>query len=266
MRNSRLKRNFTLVELLVSLGVFSILLILFMQFFSGMRIVWTQSDEQNEVWAKARVFMNMMSLMVNATYYSSASTFPGAEGQFPFSIEQPSSGNGKIYFATKNNTIGLPGDNSIRFIGIQLNTSNNNLYLTVLSNAEADYGRFMPEYLNSSGQEQSCSAALADLKSNLDTKFSNGGDHRLKMLSCVTEFQVRGYDANGIKITASTINSVPAEIEVQVSLMTRSDFRKWEEGGKTDAFKAQKQHTFTRRVYVGDNWKTEGGINYDQYP
>jgi len=57
----RMRRNFTLVELLVSLGVFSILLVLFMQFFSGMRLAWTNTEKRTDASYSARIAMDMVA-------------------------------------------------------------------------------------------------------------------------------------------------------------------------------------------------------------
>ena len=56
MKNSRksLKR-FTLVELMVSMGVFLILLTLLLNFFSGTRQVWKTLRERNDAYANARI-------------------------------------------------------------------------------------------------------------------------------------------------------------------------------------------------------------------
>ena len=69
------RNRFTLVELLVALGVFSVLLVVFMQVFSGMRLIWTNTEKRNETVSDARIAMDMVSVLLSSVYYSSASSF-----------------------------------------------------------------------------------------------------------------------------------------------------------------------------------------------
>ena len=78
MKQVKTRKNFTLVELLVSLGVFSILLIVFMQFFSGMRLVWTNAEKNSTAHTDVRVAMDYLSVLLGSLYYSTANT-PNAE-------------------------------------------------------------------------------------------------------------------------------------------------------------------------------------------
>ena len=132
MKKYSRKYSFTLVELLVSLGVFSILLVLFMQFFSGMRLTWTNTEKRGDVSSDARIAMNMLSTLISATYYSTASLAPGEIGHFPYQIDPLTSRPGKMYFAVKTN-VDLPGSNPIRFIGVQLPNATEPFGLTAAS-------------------------------------------------------------------------------------------------------------------------------------
>ena len=295
MRKNIVKNRFTLVELLVSLGVFSILLVIFMQFFSGMRLVWTNSERRNDLSTDVRIAMDMLSSLVSTAYYSSASEYSGSEGQFPVMIDQTTTRPGKMYFASKTN-IDLPGTNPIRFIGLQVpNVSENfgltatspynrdtdpfyKLFLTVLSNDPSTgngdvYPRFSPEFLNSSGNEQSAAGALSDLQSNLNGKLSSTSNDRIELLRNVTDFQIRAFDQNGAPFTSTTVNCMPDQVEFQISLLKDNDFADWvrlkggtssgTESGDARNFREEKQVTYTRRIYFGDQWKMEA--HYDQY-
>ena len=43
----QIKRCFTLVELLVAMAVFSVMLLLMMQFFSGAQRIWVSTEQKN---------------------------------------------------------------------------------------------------------------------------------------------------------------------------------------------------------------------------
>ena len=64
------KNRFTLVELLVSMAVFSILLVLMMQFFSGARTLWTANEKRAAIYADATVAMDLMSQLLQSTFYT----------------------------------------------------------------------------------------------------------------------------------------------------------------------------------------------------
>ncbi len=48
MRKTRQKSKFTLVELIVAMAVFSILLLLMLQFFSGAQRIWNGMEKRND--------------------------------------------------------------------------------------------------------------------------------------------------------------------------------------------------------------------------
>ena len=149
------RRNFTLVELLVALGVFSILLVIFMQFFSGMRLAWTNTERRSDAHYSARIAMDLLSNMIGSMYYSNASTDKWENTvQFPFMVKRAAAGSNNptaLYLASKGN-VDLPGSCPVKFIGIQyVNPINNDfkfsvsdekrfyaIYLTVVSNADKD--------------------------------------------------------------------------------------------------------------------------------
>ena len=199
MRQSK----FTLVELLVSMGIFSILLVVFMQFFSGMRLAWTNSEKRSDAHYSARIAMDMVSALISTMYYTNAGTDKfGKNVQFPFKLKRAGSDSSKpaaLYFASKTN-IDLPGTNPVRFIGIQYANPVNNdfkfglsderkelysIYLTTISNADKDagdkdikaknfeiYHRFWPApvFLDASGSATDAEGALSYLESTLDAK------------------------------------------------------------------------------------------------
>ena len=293
MKKFSSKKRFTLVELLVSLGIFSILLVLFMQFFSGMRLSWTNSEKRSEISSNVRIAMDMLSTLLSATYYSTASLYEGAEGQFPFQLTNMANCPGKMYFAVKTN-IDLPGTSPIRFMGVQVPNASETfgvtnglykLYLTVLSNDSSAnngnvYPRYFPEFIDGSTppNELSATAALGNLRTNLNGKLQGSSNHKIELLRNVTDFKITAYDYDGAVISPVTVGiessvfCVPGAVEIQISVLKDEDFTAWANmkggvwGAETSdarAFRIEKQLTFTRRIYIGDRWKMEAG--YDQY-
>ncbi|MBR2633723.1 MAG: hypothetical protein IKD29_09790 [Lentisphaeria bacterium] len=54
-------KHFTLIEILISMGVFLVLLTLLLNFFSGTRQVWKTLRERNEAFENSRVAMNLIT-------------------------------------------------------------------------------------------------------------------------------------------------------------------------------------------------------------
>ena len=293
-------RNFTLVELLVSLGVFSILLVVFMQFFSGMRLAWTNSERRSDAHYSARIAMDLLSSMIGSMYYSNAGTDVFEKTvQFPFLLKRADADSSKpaaLYFASKGN-VDLPGSCPVKFIGVQyVNPVNDDfkfklsddkrfytIYLTVISNADKDadekniestnrdiYHRFwpVPDFLDKAGEVTDVKGALEYLVSTLDEKLKPGEKdpvEYIKLLDRVTEFRVRLFDANGseIEATSKEVSQVPHSLELTVSVLNEADFATWLSNGKNEEFRLKNQLTFTRSIHIGERWKMED--KYDKY-
>jgi len=55
------KKSFTLIELIVSLGVFSVLTLMLMQFFTSVQQAWTSSERRARIYADSRVVFDMVA-------------------------------------------------------------------------------------------------------------------------------------------------------------------------------------------------------------
>lgn len=258
----RMRRNFTLVELLVSLGVFSILLVLFMQFFSGMRLAWTNTEKRTDASYSARIAMDMVAALAGSMYYTNASTDIMDDAvQFPFLLkraEAKSDAPAALYFASKTN-IDLPGSNPIRFIGVQYATPDNDaafkfnlsderkelyaLYLTVISNAEKDgedkdisaknsdiYHCFWPAPSfgdpKNTSQVIDADTALTRLEEILNGKLKPGSGETpefIKLLDHVTEFKVTLLKADGNELHKDTARVTEVPYAIEVTLSVLSD-------------------------------------------
>ena len=59
---------FTLLELLVSMGVFAILMLALMQFFTSAQSIWTRSNTRYDMYDNARLALNLMEMMTNGRF------------------------------------------------------------------------------------------------------------------------------------------------------------------------------------------------------
>jgi len=64
------RKSFTLVELIVSMAVFSLLLVMVMNFFGGAQKLVSGNGQNNDMYADARAAMDLMASMIGSTYYA----------------------------------------------------------------------------------------------------------------------------------------------------------------------------------------------------
>ena len=293
MRNFR--HNFTLVELLVSLGIFSILLVVFMQIFSGMRLSLNNVEQNTEAQQDSSLCLNIASQLLESIVCVNVEE-NGSKVPFPFYVTRTSGSSDSscnIYFATKARLDNLTGSNPVRFVALLYPHAGNTLevddadlnkiYLTVLSNAAVDgagkdvsadnrdiYHKFWPapEFEDYNTPAQARDGLIGAL--NAKAKKPDAGIvlQRSVLLENVTEFKVKLYDANGNEVgaTASSAFEVPQSLELTVSVLPAPDFEIWSKMAAGDAkleFQRAKQLTSSRRIYIGDRW-SEGG-NHEKY-
>lgn len=65
---------FTLLELLVSMGVFAILMLALMQFFTSAQSIWTRSNTRYDMYDNARLALNLMAADLQCLYYDDYKT------------------------------------------------------------------------------------------------------------------------------------------------------------------------------------------------
>lgn len=166
------KSRFTLVELLVSMAVFSVLLLVSMQIFSGSQKLWLASEQNNRVYADVRSAMEFITSRLQTQAYSDG---------MPFLIT-----NDKMYFPTampmNRKKDGKDLDKiSMRFIGFD-RSADGVLRMSIYSDEgkAASFQKNMPPYAKSK-----------DISGKL---FDNAKDHNLiELMDNVVEFKLVPY-------------------------------------------------------------------------
>ena len=67
-------RNYTIVEVMVAMGIFLIMMTIMMQFFTSAQKVWNASAKRNMIYADARVAMNLMTREIQCMLYDNDDT------------------------------------------------------------------------------------------------------------------------------------------------------------------------------------------------
>lgn len=252
------KRRFTLVEILVSMAVFSILLMLMVQFFSSARTLWTANEKRTSVHADASVAMNLMSTLLQTTFYTEGGTpFQISNAPASSSAAPPGSGWNSSLMFVSSSAMNLPGG-VVRYLRFQrgptAGTDDNVLQLRVFCDEDANFSQcFQPFGVSLSPSETEQGAR------NCINSFLNGAPAatRIKpILRNVTGLKFLPLDRNGIPIYGATCTATPVAVEIELSLMIdEAAVREWAAmaaGTAKDDFRTKNEYTFRRTVWLGD--------------
>lgn len=262
------KTNFTLVELIVAMAVFSILLLLMLQFFSGAQRIWNGMEKRNEIYANARIAMDLMTAQLQNTFYTNAG--------IPFVIVAPDTDDSKIYFATRTGDQ-FPGKSSLKYMTFQRNNTTaansetnaeqEQLRVAVFCDAHTttpDFSSFFPPYGISPVTD--FTEAINHLPDRLNDLIENT-EYSSAIADNVTSFRIIPYKLNssnemekdeGETVSGSSekwVKKIPFLIELKLSLLTPEDFLRWKTITNTtdkDNFRKQNEYTFSRTVYLGN--------------
>lgn len=256
-------RRFTLVELLVALGVFSVLMVVFMQLFGTMRLAWTNTQRRTDAHSNVRVAMDMISTLLGSAYVFNVPETSGStvvRKLFPFKLTRPAAGVDAVglYFAS-NARLDLPGSAPTRFVGILFPNPDhklgltesgtaeekekakkdlNKLYLVIISNSSENadvnqkiYHWFWPSPDLMKGENtvaDNTKEAMDILESKLKAKVVTTTE-RIKLADNVTEFSVRLYDKAGSEFgkTEAESYTMPDSLEIRISVLGDGDYETW---------------------------------------
>ncbi len=254
MVDRKISRKFTLVELLVAMGVFSLILLLVMQFFSGAQRLVTGGGQNNDLYADARVAMDIMSSMLMATYYSE-------DGDFLFDLD-PSNETGDprndaLYFATslKSDLLGNTDDPvSVSFVKLWRN--GDRLTANIVQTSHDDYYKFFPPYVDNPTQ------AWSTRNSNLRSILDDSSSRQLPIVRRVTSLDFIPYiiDESQDAGFRQDMGYPPQLIEIRMGLMDKDSYDTMNEIDGTDAkkdFRKQHERIFSRTVFIGERWRQE---------
>ena len=263
------KQRFTLAEILVAMVVFSILLVLMMQFFSGARTLWIANEKRSSLYADATIAMDLMSMLLQTTFYNQEGGTPFAIRNAPTASDhntQPGSGwNSQIYFVS-NSTLTLSKGGSVRYLSFQRGSDtttpqNNVLWLKVFSDSSTAAQPF-DQFFNPIGPDVATNANANDDLDEARNKLipilnNRTGDESKPVLRNVTGLKFTPVDHKGEKIlTSADCNDLPVGIEIELSLMQdEAASRTWQnlsgDTAKND-FRTKNEQTFRRIVWLGE--------------
>ena len=252
---SRIRQKFTLVEILVSMAVFSILLLLMMQFFSGAKTLWTANEKRSTVYTDASTVFDFMTDLLQSTFCSF-----DTEGNnvTVFAIDTSVSGKHKIYF-NSNSHISL-GGGPVRYLSFQrgADANENILYLTVFHDDDGkntEFSKYFWEFEDTTSDSipEMVKKARDSVITKLDEMISSSNNNHKIISRSVTELEFEPLDASG---NPASLTVTPVAIRIKLSMMeNETKLKEWKDMAEdSDAkknFKTQNEYTFYRTVWLG---------------
>lgn len=261
----RIKHCFTLLELIVAMGIFSILMLMLMQFFSGTQKIWTESEKRNTTYADARIAMDLMASMLQSTFYQ--------YNAVPFYIVKgkDKAGNNKqgfdqIYFVAKSPVKLASNANSnlyeVEFSALPIVANKNQLYINYIGDNVITPTVQVPGVPYYNWENSTDYTKLTDLN------FATSSE----IIPYVTGLEFIPFQKNSASglvmdtnYSAGATSDFPYAVQIKLTMLDKKSYKLWTEamgstgdpngdssGSDRETFRKSNERTFTRMVFLGD--------------
>ena len=276
------RKYFTLMELLVAMGVFCILLVIMMQFFSSAQKVTSAAEKKSKVYSQTRNAFDMLSSLLQNTSPLSDNSEKSKEDSgagwngAPFFLRKSGYQGKAIIFPTKS-PYHFAGKSNMMYVGIFGPNTNSDstledtgeLRLAVISDDQPVYANIWPPL---SAGDESTVGSLKNMKENTENELlnfrnakedGNASKYRFILLKNVVDFDFVVYKLQKSDNTLAVIPETdyadrlkrPAAIEFQISVLNEDDYIRYREmlaagNPNADNFCKENQHTFNRYIFL----------------
>lgn len=240
--------RFTLVELLIAMVVFTILLGLMLQFFSGAQKMWTGMEKKNHLYANARIAMDTMATLLQ--------TMRAVEDGLPFMFDGTSPNYNKLAFMTQTDiklgpsaTTNYNYQDSLFLVSLSRNTTNDTLEVT--SYYQPNTGTVSDGYCKYFRPTATGSTRFYSSQSNIgaDMLTPPGLGTAQQNTRVLLEY-VTGLSFRPIQTTSN--DNPPMGVEITLSMMSKEDYDVWVSAGRPDILRQNSEYTFKRVVFFDD--------------
>ena len=241
----RFRHSFTLVELIVAMAVFSLMMLMMMQFFSDTQTLWSRSEEKNNMYADARIAMDLMSSALQSVYYQES----GADVQHDYHQEKF-----LISATADSNTSGR--------IVFPVNLSRESpLYPTAVGSAHTDFAKafYISFWLNNHVLRVANDNAQTNFTA--DDAIKNCSTDDQEIVGNITELSFRLFTSNFAVLNSSAYTNervFPHSVQITMKMMPKNAFDTWRErvGAGTEnadqlRYRQENEYEFVRIVYLG---------------
>ena len=263
-----LKRTyFTLLEMVVSLGVFMVLLVIVLNFYDSVFSTASLSSRTSLLFDNANTAMDIIARDLQCIYYKNDAVPFWHKGPTPWTGDDKQYNNDLIAFVSATDLPSEAGNSRLCEVKYQLYFPDSGQ-----GGMEADSAGWIlrsttgdltsiggPEpkwnfnYNVSAGKSGPGNAFTANIDSS---------DTWQKLIPGVTDLTFECFDINGTVIVASAVDPTffPYSIEINLSLMDKDSWQKWIAIlGPTEREIFRKNHirTFYRTVFIGERGQGE---------
>lgn len=278
------KRSFTLVELLVSIGLLSLMMIFMLRFFTGSQKLWGSGDGAAALRQSAHGALELMGDLVTTVQFSlGEKTVSGklehdATMDAIFSVNNRKTGDygdaHEMFFACKTASELPKKTNDIRFIGLRLGDpaseyARGKLFMLIYCDKRKEdrfyslFPRYDSHYDGNKTHGNRDKALYKDdesLKNWLvpPAKEEDENEYAQILAENVVAFRIDAFDRSGGIITpGEDIKEPPYMLKITLTLLGKEDFATFVtlSGAARTDFLNQKAGTFTRSVFIGDRWQ-----------
>ena len=250
------KKRFTLVELMVSMAVFSILLLVSVQIFASSRKLWLGSEQKNRIYADARCAMEFITARLQTQAYTDGMPFWIKKVVKDSDVDklEVKLGNSVMFFPTAMPMNRKKGDAdrdkiSMRFIGFLL-TNDGILRMQIYSDEGniRSFQRNIPPFPKSYD-------AFETVKRNTVYKTADKDYNRIDLMENVCKFELIPFvREEGVDKKAEAVNEIkapPYRLDIRLTVAdSPENWKNW--GSATDkaAFEEENCYQFTRSVLL----------------
>lgn len=271
------KSFFTLVELLVSIGLLSLMTMFMLRFFNGSQQLWRSGENDAAVRQSSHAALDLICDLVTTVWFAPGEKTVGGAVKRDrtmdslFSIDTTGANSygdaNSIFFACKTVSELPKKANDIRFVAFRpgdpaSDYARGKLFMSVYSD-KRDEDRFyslFPRY-DSAPSQGSRNHALASLKSWLTPPASESeeNEHAQVVAENVVGFKVEPFklsDSGAAEpVGGSDISEPPYLLRIRLTLLGKEDFATFvtlTDGTARTEFLAKNARVFTREVFIGD--------------
>lgn len=273
------KRSFTLVELLVSIGLLALMMMFMLQFFTSSQQLWASSEKSSSVRQNAQGALDLVSEFLTAVHFTMGEKTVGGVLKRDktmdsiFSLDTKNTNAygeaDRLYFACKTVSALPKKSNDIRFVSFQLGDpgseyARGKLFMLVYADKrdEDKFYSLFPRY-DSAPVQGNRNKALNSLKSWLTLPTAESGENEYAQVVAenVVDFKIEAFKLNDSGVVTPVdhqdVNEPPYLLKIRLTLLGKEDFATFvtlTDNAARAEFLTGHAQTFSRSVFIGDRW------------
>lgn len=244
MRNP-VRRGFTLIELVVAMAVFSLMMLMMMRFFVDTQRLWSKSEDKANMYADARIAMDLMASALQSVYYQES----GGDGQHNYHQE-------RFYISS------TADNNANGAIVFPVNLSRNSPLYPSGTAAHTDFAK--PFYIqfwldNNILRVANDNGVTSFVAASAGTPTCNNPSGGEEIVGNITSLNFRLFTGNFTVLNNNPYTHrevFPHSVQITMKMMPKAAYDTWVTQGRDAnaqqvAYREENEYEFVRIVYLG---------------